>query len=86
MRDPEVIKKLIAEFMHLQDNDIVMARSPHDVIEVNPGSLYHAQLFARQRLFTEHSWLAMENHCLRGTLLLRNSSTLGHLGICWSLA
>lgn len=59
MYKPEMIKKLISEFMHLQDNDIVMTGTPKGVAEVNAGSLYHAQLFARQKLLIEHSWHAI---------------------------
>jgi 2-keto-4-pentenoate hydratase/2-oxohepta-3-ene-1,7-dioic acid hydratase in catechol pathway len=59
MYKPEVIKKLVTEFMHLQDNDIVMTGTPKGVGPVNAGSLYHVQLFARQTLLVEHSWRAI---------------------------
>ncbi len=59
MYKPEIIKELVTEFMHLQDNDIVMTGTPKGVGQVKAGSLYHVQLFARQKLLIERSWRAI---------------------------
>lgn len=59
MYKPQVIKELVTEFMHLADNDIVMTGTPKGVAQVSAGSLYHVQLFARQKLLTERSWRAI---------------------------
>lgn len=59
MYKPELIKESLAEFMTLQDNDIVMTGTPKGVGEVRAGSEYHVQLVSGQQRLIEHAWRAV---------------------------
>lgn len=58
MYSPEVIKKTLADFITLENNDIVMSGTPKGVGQVTAGCLFSVALFIGDKLVLEQSWRA----------------------------